>query len=116
MSWRWLGLPTSLRLSSRSPLNSSFLNSSTALPLGSSCAAFGGSIQDGVDDRLVAGAAADVAGDRLHHVGARRSRIAVEQRLRGHQHAGSAEAALGREMLHEGRLQWMQAWAVADAH
>src|SRR5258705_9548274 len=108
MSWRWRGRPTSLRRSSRSSLKSSFLNSSTALFPAWLPAALRRGIQDGVDDRLVAGAAADIAGDGLGHVLARRRRNAVEQRLGRHQHARGAEAALGREVLHEGFLQWMQ--------
>ena len=64
--------------------------------------------EDGIDDRLVAGAAADVARDRLDDLGAGRRGIAVEQRLRRHQHARRAVAALGRELLHEGALQRMQ--------
>src|SRR5512134_1548410 len=115
MSWRWRGWPTSLRRSSRSSLKYSFLNSSMALPPACLRAAFGGGIQDRIDDRLVAGAAADVAGDGLGHVLARRRRVAVEQRLGRHQHAGRAEAALGREVLHEGGLQGMQVGPVSEA-
>ena len=61
-------------------------------------AAAGGG-EDGVDDRLVAGAAADVAGDRLHDFGAARGGIAIEQRLGSHQHARRAIAALGGKIL-----------------
>ena len=62
-----------------------------------------------VDDRLVAGAAADVAGDRLDHVVAARIGIGVEQRLGGDDHAGRAEAALGGEAVGEGALHRMRA-------
>src|SRR5699024_6793124 len=41
-----------------------------------------GGIQDRVDDRLVAGAAADVTGNGLRHLVPGRTRVAVEQRLR----------------------------------
>src|SRR5262245_8138127 len=108
MSWRWRGWPTSLRRSSRSSLKYSFLNSSTALLPAWRPAALGRDIQNGVDDRLVAGAATNIAGDGLGHVLARRCRVALEQRLGRHQHARGAEAALGREVLHEGFLQGMQ--------
>ena len=60
------------------------------------------------DDRLVAGAAADVAGERLDHVLAGRVRRVVEQRLGGHDHARRAEAALRGEAVEEGALQRMQ--------
>src|SRR5262245_8180909 len=115
MSWRWRGWPTSLRRSSRSSLKYSFLNSSTALLPAWLPAALVRGIQDGVDDRLVTGAAADVAGYGLGNLLARRRRVAVEQRLGGHQHARRAEAALSREMLHEGRLQLMQVRPFGEA-
>ena len=73
-----------------------------------------GGVQDGIDDGLIAGAAADVAGNRLDHLFARRRGHLVEQRLGGHQHAGRAVAALGGEAVHEGLLQGME-MAVADA-
>ena len=68
-------------------------------------AEFGGGGEDGVDDRLVAGAAADVAGDRVDHVVAARVGIGVEQGLGGDDHAGGAEAALGGEAVGEGALE-----------
>ena len=73
-----------------------------------SAAHLGGGGEDGVDDRLVAGAAADVAGDRVDDVVAARVGIAVEQRLGGDDHAGRAEAALRGEAFGEGALQRMQ--------
>src|SRR5262245_10591380 len=115
MSWRWRGWPTSLRRSSRSSLKYSFLNSSTALLPAWLPVALGRGIQDGVDDRLVAGAAADVAGDGLRHFLTRRQGIAIEQRLGRHQHARGTEAALGREVLHEGHLQGMQVRPLGEA-
>ena len=71
--------------------------------------------KDRVDDRLVAGAAADVAGDRLDNVGAVRVGIAVEQRLGGDDHARRAEAALRREPLRERCLQRMHRTVPGDA-
>src|SRR4029079_14236453 len=109
MSWRCVGLPISFRLSSRSSAKMSLRNSSMTCPLGALAVAGGG--QDGVDDRLVAGAAADVSRNRVDHVGAGRRRVAVEQRLRGHHHAGRAEAALRGEVLHERGLDRVQARA-----
>ena len=68
----------------------------------------GGGGEDGVDDRLVAGAAADVAGDGVDHRRAVGIGIAVEERLGGEDHAGRAEAALGGEAVGEGALQRVQ--------
>ena len=62
----------------------------------------GGGGEDGVDDRLVAGAAADIAGDRVDHLGPVGIGIAVEQRLGGDDHARGAEAALRGEAFGEG--------------
>src|SRR5262245_36446041 len=112
MSWRWVPRPISFKLSSRSSANKSLRNSSMTVPSGSTGAALRGGRQNRVDDRLVAGAAADVAADSLDHVVAGRRRVVVEQRLGGHQHARGAEAALRGKMLHEGALQWVQVRAV----
>ncbi len=71
--------------------------------------------EDRVDDRGVAGAAAEVAADRLDHLLARGVGVAVEQRLGGEQHAGRAVAALGGEVLHERLLQRVQAGAFGKA-
>ncbi len=73
-----------------------------------------GGERDRLDDLGVAGAAADVAGDRLDDLGARRSGIAREQRVRGQDHRRRAVAALhavrlaerilhGRELARPGR-------------
>src|SRR4051812_5339516 len=108
MSWRWVPLPISLRLSSRSSAKMSLRSSNMAkIPLGAPRRAAGGRGEDGVDDRLVAGAAADVAGDAVDDLLPRRLRIVVEQRLGGHQHPRGAIAALGRKVFHEGGLQRM---------
>ena len=64
--------------------------------------------EDGIDDRFVARAAADVAGDRVDDGVAIRIGIAVEQRLGGDDHAAGAEAALGGEAVGEGPLQRME--------
>src|SRR4029079_11797860 len=104
MSWRCVPLPISFRLSSRSSAKMSLRSSSMMVSSGAGPAAGGGG-EYGVDDRLVAGAAADVARDCLDDFGAGRRRIAIEQRLRRHQHAGRAVAALGRKLLHERLLQ-----------
>src|SRR5262249_42515059 len=60
---------------------------------------------DRADDVLVAGAAADLAGDRLPDDGLAGIRDAVEQPPGGHHHAGRAKAALqtmagGEPLLH----------------
>src|SRR5438552_1165023 len=108
MSWRWVPLPISLRLSSRSSAKMSLRSSNMATPSGALGGAARGGGKDGVDDRLIAGAAADIAADALDHLLPRRRRVVIEQRLGGHQHAGSAIAALRREILHERGLQRMQ--------
>jgi hypothetical protein len=69
---------------------------------------FGGGIEDGTDDLVVAGAPAEVAGEPVTRLGLARIRIAVEQRLGGDQQARRTEAALQRRMLQEFSLQRMQ--------
>src|ERR1700736_7829 len=108
MSWRWVPLPISLRLSSRSSAKMSLRNSSMArCPSGASASRRSGG-EHGVDDGFVSGTAADVARDRVDDLVAGRRWIAVEQGLCRHQHAWRAIAALRREMLHEGALKRMQ--------
>src|SRR5207248_3189105 len=63
---------------------------------------------DRLVDLDVAGAAAQVAGQRLFDLIARRSRVAREQRLRGEEKRRSAIAALRRAKLGEGVLQRVQ--------
>ena len=65
--------------------------------------------EDRLDDRLVAGAPADVAADGVDDIFAGGTRIGVQQRPGGHEHARGAESALGREVIHERLLQWMEA-------
>ena len=60
---------------------------------------------DRIDDRLIAGAAAVVAGDVLADFLAARHAAVAQQLLRGQQHAGRAEAALQRVALLERGLQ-----------
>src|ERR1700722_5146228 len=72
-------------------------------------------IEHGADDLVVAGAAAEVAGEPVACLGLARVRVAREQRLGGDQEAGRAEAALQRRMLEELLLQRMQVVAVRHA-
>src|SRR5262249_5832176 len=67
-----------------------------------------GRVQHGVDDRLVAGAAADIARDGAHRVLTARFRIARQQAGGRHDHAGRAEAALRGEAFKESFLDGMQ--------
>ena len=59
---------------------------------------------DGLEDAAVAGAAAQVAGDRLAHREVGRRRVAVEQVVHRHDEAGRAEPALHRAGLDERAL------------
>ena len=67
---------------------------------------------DGVHDEVAAGAAAEIAGDRLADLGVGRVRILVEQRFGGEQDAGRAESALKPVVVPERLLQGMQPFAV----
>ena len=69
-----------------------------------SCHALGGQ-RDRVDDLLIAGAAAEVAADRVADLVLGRPRVGVEQRLRRDQHSGRAIAALQSMRLAEAVLQ-----------
>src|SRR5437667_2130517 len=60
---------------------------------------------DRVDDLRVAGAAAEVAFERVPDLFTLRSRIALEEDQRGQQHPRRAEAALHRAVAHERVLQ-----------
>ena len=64
--------------------------------------------ENGVDDRLIAGAPADVAGNRLDHFDAAGIGVAIDERLRGHEHSRRAISALGGEIIHERRLKRMK--------
>ncbi len=61
-----------------------------------------------VEDLLVAGAAAEVAGERLADLGLARRGVAREQVVRRHDQARRAEAALHRARLEEGLLDRME--------
>src|SRR5215208_2698749 len=63
---------------------------------------------DRLDDVRVAGAAADLARDRLADRGVRRVRVLVEQRARGEHHARRAEAALEPVLFHEPLLHGVE--------
>ena len=73
----------------------------------------GGGVENGADDLVVAGAAAEVAGEPVARLGFRRIRIAVQQGLGRDQHARRAEAALQRRMLEEFPLQRVEIMALA---
>ena len=60
------------------------------------------------DDAIVGAAAAEIAGQRLAHVGLGRLRLAVEQFLGRHDHAVDAVAALRGLLVDEGLLQRMR--------
>ena len=70
-----------------------------------------------VDQRLVAGAAAEVAVavEPRAHLLARRRLVVVEQHLRRHDETRRADAALRAAMRHPGDLQRMQFFRRADA-
>ncbi len=62
-------------------------------------------IEDCRDDLAIAGAAAQHPADGVHHRALVRLFVAGEQTGRGHQHARRADAALGRTVALEGRLE-----------
>src|SRR3954468_507898 len=70
---------------------------------------------DGLDDLLVARAAAEIARDRFLDAAGRRLRLAREQRLGAEQDAGRAIAALRGAKIGKGRLQRMQLGATRHA-
>ena len=74
-----------------------------------------GHVHDRIDDLVVAGAAAQHAADAVGDLGARRRRRAVEQVGCGHQHAGSADAALRGAVLQERAAQALGQPARANA-
>src|SRR3954447_14467918 len=113
MSCRCVGLPISFRLSSRSSAKMSLRSSSMANPSGTGTAAGGG--EHGIDDGFIAGAAADIAGNGLDHLGTAWRRVAVEQGFGGHQHARRAIAALGGKIIGKGALQRVQLRPGLDA-
>src|SRR3989454_574192 len=70
---------------------------------------------DRIDDRLVAGAAAVVAGEIFADALARRVRLVAQKRLRRHEDARRAETALQRVGEHEGALQLLDLARVGQA-
>src|SRR4030095_5529787 len=60
---------------------------------------------DGAHDVLVAGAAAEVALDRIPDLGLGRIGVVIEQPAGGHEHARGAEPALQAMALHEALLE-----------
>src|SRR5919108_2367435 len=75
----------------------------------------GGGIHHGAHDLVVAGAAAEIAGQPVAHLGLAGIRIAVEQGFRGDQEARRTDAALQGGMLQKFLLQRMQLLAVRHA-
>src|SRR4051794_8637976 len=67
-----------------------------------------GRVEHSVDDRLVAGAAADAAFEPVHDLLARRCRVRLEERLRRHHHPRRAEPALEGRVLQECLLHRVQ--------
>ena len=67
-----------------------------------------GGVLNGVDDVLVAGAAAEIAGDALAYLALRRRRVVLQQRHRRHDHPRRAVAALEAVLFPEAVLQRMQ--------
>src|SRR4051794_32874192 len=65
----------------------------------------GGGPFDPFEDLVIAGAAAEVAGERLAHLVAARGGVRGEERLGGHQDPRRAVAALGGAEVGEGGLQ-----------
>src|SRR6266853_3192601 len=97
---------TRLRLAPSPPILISSSAGDTLPPLAAGLGSeLGGRPQHRLDDVLVAGAAAEVAGQRPAHVLLGGVGIVVEQRLGGHHHARSAESALQPVLLLEALLQ-----------
>src|SRR5438876_5868133 len=70
---------------------------------------------DSFIDRRVPRAAAEIAADGGGDLGARRPGRRIEERLRRHEHPGSAVAALGRTLFGEGDLQRMEVLGTREA-
>src|SRR5215471_13874973 len=68
-----------------------------------------------VEDLLIAGAAAQVARERLADVSVSRVRVAVQQVVGGDEQAGRAKTALHSPGLNECLLQWVQPAACGQA-
>src|SRR5919106_290364 len=75
----------------------------------------GGGVHHGAHDLVVAGAAAEIAGQPVAHLGLAGVGIAVEQGFGGDQEPRRTDAALQRGMLQELHLQRVQLLAVRHA-
>src|SRR5580658_1002653 len=73
-----------------------------------------GGLLDRRDDVLVAGAAAEVAGDRLADLGLARIGVALQEHVRGHQHPRRAKTALQAVTVPERLLQRMELAALRE--
>src|SRR5262249_61091614 len=65
----------------------------------------GARLEHGLNDGDIAGAAAEIAREHLAHARSVAVRLLAEQRVRGRDHAGRAEAALQGVVLAKGFLQ-----------
>src|SRR5262245_40363257 len=74
----------------------------------------GAGIEHRLDDRDIAGAAAEIAGQHVAHAVRIRIRLFAQERVRGRDHAGCAEAALQRAMFAERGLERRQRFVVAQ--
>jgi hypothetical protein len=68
-----------------------------------------------LEDARIAGAAADVAREAFADLSVRRIRVSVEEFQRGHDHARSADAALGGSVSDEGLLDVVESGSFGDA-
>src|SRR6185503_11821895 len=83
--------------------------------IGSGSSHLGGGVHHRANDLVVAGAAAQVAGQPVAQLGLARVGVLLQQRLGGHQEARRADAALQRRVLDELALQRMQLVALGHA-
>src|SRR5262249_52324008 len=77
-------------------------------------AQLGGRVLNGLDDLVVARAAAQVAGDAVPDLLVRRIGMPLQEVARAHQHAGRAEAALQAVLLPEALLQRVERAALCQ--
>ena len=75
----------------------------------------GGSVLHGLDDLVITGAAAQIAGEPVADLGISRIRVFFEQCLRSHEDAGGAKSALKGSLVDEDLLQGMQLFAIRHA-
>src|SRR5437899_219565 len=75
----------------------------------------GSGVEHGADDLVVAGAAAEIAGQPVAGLFLGRVLVLVEQRLRRDDESGGAEAALQRGVFEEFLLHRVQLVALGDA-